>query len=162
MNSHRQTFTHSLTRSLAALAVGASLWIVVPPAQSAAPDEGAPERMQERMREHLQSRLDRLARRLELTASQQSAWSSYVAAVLTPAGAWPQRPGSDADAATLLRFRAELASLHAQKLARVADATAKLQEALSPEQRQVLASAVRKTGWRGGGRPHHAWPGADG
>jgi hypothetical protein len=69
------------------------------------------------------------------------------------AGARPQRPGQDADAATLTRFRAEMAQRRAQHMALMADATSKLQEALDPNQRKVLDEMSRRGGGRGHGGP---------
>lgn len=108
-------------------------------------------KMGERMQLRMKQRLDRMAARLEIKASQQDAWSAYrQARESMMAGARPQRPGQDADAATLTRFRAEMAQRRAQHMALMADATSKLQEALDPNQRKVLDEMSR----RGGGRDH--------
>ncbi|MGO9445525.1 MAG: Spy/CpxP family protein refolding chaperone [Thiobacillaceae bacterium] len=92
-----------------------------------------------RLRMRLSARLDRMADRLEISASQQGAWGAYRAVVIGLAdGSPPTRPAADADAAALLRYRAERAGEMAQTLAKLADATSTLQAALSPEQRAVL------------------------
>ena len=92
----------------------------------------------DRMRERTQARLDALAKRLQINASQQDAWNAYASTIESMFDMRPARPAADADAATIARFRAELAANHARKLPRLADATAKLQEVLDPEQRKTL------------------------
>lgn len=107
--------------------------------------------MRERMQTRMKARLDRMAARLEIKASQQDAWNAFrQARESMMAGAMPQRPAQDADAATLTRFRAEMAKRRAEHMTVMADATAKLQEALDPNQRKVLDEMSR----RGGGRDH--------
>jgi hypothetical protein len=101
-----------------------------------------------RMQARVSARLDRLAARLEIRASQQDAWTAYRTARESLVGTAPQRPARDADAATVLRFRAEMAQRRAQHLRTMADATAKLQEVLDPNQRKVLDEAVRHAGPR--------------
>lgn len=111
--------------------------------------------MRERMQARMSQRLDRLAARLEIKASQQEAWSAYRKVRETAFQNRPQWPGRDADAATLTRFRAEMAQQRAQRMAAMADATAKLQAALEPDQRKVLDEITRSPGPRGqhrGGR----------
>jgi len=61
----------------------------------------------------------------------------------------PQRPGRDADATVLTRFRADMAQQRAQRMASVAEATAKLHAALEPDQRKVLDEITRSAGQRG-------------
>lgn len=106
--------------------------------------------MQEHMRAHLQDRLQRLGDRLEIKASQQPAWQGFVKARLAMADNLPKLPAPDADAATLARHRADAAAQMAKKLAEVADATAKLQQALSPDQSKLLADLMRRQGARPG------------
>jgi hypothetical protein len=55
-----------------------------------------------------------------------------------------KKPGKDADAATIARFRAEQATGFAGKLTRIADATAKLQAALSEDQRKILSQTAQQ------------------
>jgi len=106
-----------------------------------------------RLREHLQAHLERMATRLKINASQQQAWATYAQTVSTAFATRPSRPAADADAAAILRFRASLATTHAQRLTQVADATAKLEQVLSPEQRKTLDEIVRHQGyWH---RHHH-------
>lgn len=110
--------------------------------------------MRERMQTRMKQRLDRMAARLEIKASQQDAWNAYRQARESMiAGAMPQRPAQDADAATITRFRAEMAQRRAQHMALMADATSKLQEALDPNQRKVLDEMSRRGGGRGHGGP---------
>jgi hypothetical protein len=105
--------------------------------------------MLERMRARMSQRLDRLAARLEIKASQQDAWAAYRKTVESTFGDRPQRPARDADAATLTRFRAEMAKVRAQRLSTLADATAQLQKSLDPNQRKVLDEIARSMGSRG-------------
>jgi len=107
--------------------------------------------MRERMQTRMKQRLDRMAARLEINASQQDAWAAFRQAresVMT--GTMPQRPGQDADAATITRFRAEMAKRRADLMIVMADATAKLQEVLDPNQRKVLDEMSRRGGGHGG------------
>lgn len=140
------------THRLAAVAVALTTLAVPPPSQadiggnSAATGENA---RQQQMRGHAQTRLDEMARRLRIDASQQDAWNAYTKAVQStfgPSDAKMERPATNADAATLLRFRASMAERHAKKLTQLADATTKLQEVLNPEQRQTLNEVVRQEG----------------
>ena len=111
--------------------------------------------MRERMQARMNQRLERMAARLEIKASQQDAWSEYRKARESMFGAMRmQRPAADADAATVTRFRAEMAQRRAQHMATMADATAKLQEALEPNQRKVLDEMSRRAGARGEGGKH--------
>lgn len=141
---------NTITRSklgAALFAAGLALAAAVPVA-SAAPGPGAREmtpEMQERMQNRMQARLDRMAQRLEIKASQQDAWQAYVKVhkeQFDPAAM--KAPPKDADAATLARHRADTAAKMAQKLAVLADATARLQEALTPEQAKTLADMTRR------------------
>jgi Spy/CpxP family protein refolding chaperone len=108
--------------------------------------------MRERMQARMAQRLDRMAARLEIKASQQEAWSAYRQARESIFANAPQQlPGPDADAASLTRFRADMAKRRADRMAVMADATAKLQEALEPNQRKVLDEMSRRGGHRGPG-----------
>lgn len=144
---------NTLTATL--VAAGLALAAAVP-AASAAPGPGAREmtpEMQERMQSRLQARLDKMANRLEIKASQQDAWQAYVKVhkeQFDPAAMKP--PAKDADAAAIARHRADMAAKMATKLATLADATAKLQGALTPEQAKTLADMTRHPmGGRHGG-----------
>ena len=113
-----------------------------PPATQMQPDRAAAHK------EMIQRHLDSLASRLEIKASQQSAWQAYAAAVQALIETGAARPGPDADAATLTRDRAERATVFARKLTAVADATARLQGALTQDQRAVLDQVTREAGRR--------------
>lgn len=104
-----------------------------------------------RRAERIEARLERLAERLQIQPEQQAAWAAYAQTVRSVFGEPHARPPADADAPTLLRFRAERAAEHAQKLNQLADATQTLQQALSPEQRETLNELLR----RGMGRHGH-------
>lgn len=108
--------------------------------------------MRERMQTRMKERLDRMAARLEIKASQQDAWTAYRKARESMFAATPQFPAKDADAAAMTRFRAEMAQRRAAHMGVMADATAKLQEALDPNQRKVLDELARHGGGRGPGQ----------
>ncbi len=151
----------TIARSIAAGLLGSAMFITAAPALSQPHGEdhrGArmtqmteadQAQMRERMQTRISQRLDRLAARLEIKASQQDVWDSYRKARTSAFENRPQRPGRDADAATLTRFRADMAQRRAQHLASMADATAKLQDALEPQQRKVLDEIVLHSGARG-------------
>ena len=105
--------------------------------------------MRERMQARMNERFDKLAARLAIKPSQQDAWNAYRKVRTPQFDAMPQRPARDADAATLTRFRAEMAQRRAQHMVAMADATANLQQALEPEQRKVLDEITRNAGPRG-------------
>jgi hypothetical protein len=108
--------------------------------------------MHQHWQEELQAHLDRLAARLEIKASQQNAWQAYSASVRDLFdGAAANRLPPDADAATRARAAADRAGARAQKLARLSDATAKLEQTLDPQQRQVLDEVARRFAHRHGG-----------
>jgi len=102
------------------------------------------EQMHKYMQERMEKHLDRLAARLEIRASQQEAWKAFASAVrATVPAAPPAPPPKDLDAAALARRGADRAADRAKHLEQLADATAKLQQALDPPQREVLNQAAR-------------------
>lgn len=111
--------------------------------------------MRERMQARMSQRLDRLASRLEIKASQHEAWEAYRKVRTSNFETRPQRPARDADAATVIMFRAEMAQRRAQHLTTMAQATANLQQVLEPQQRKVLDQIVREAGARGKRGGHH-------
>ena len=131
----------SITRSkltAALFAAGLALSATLPavPA-SASPGPGMREmtpEMTERMQSRMQARLDKMAQRLEIKASQQDAWQAYTKVHKDMFDGSMKPAPKDADAATIARHRADMAAKMATKLATLADATAKLQGALTPEQ----------------------------
>jgi hypothetical protein len=86
----------------------------------------------------IKARLARMAERLEIKSSQQGAWQTFAKAVEEPLNAPMKKPDANADAATMSRLHADFATAYAKKMVQIADATAKLQEILSPEQRITL------------------------
>jgi hypothetical protein len=100
---------------------------------------------------------DRMADRLEIKASQQNAWQAYTKALEAATEHAAMKPEIKTDAASIARLHAELAAAHAQKLAQIADATAKLQEVLGPEQRKTLDQMAA----HGRGRHGHHFHGGD-
>ena len=156
----------TITRNKLATALfAAGLAIAAAMPASAAPGPGpgmremTPE-MQERMQSRMQARLDKMAERLEIKASQQDAWQAYVKTHKEMFDARPTPPAKDADAATLARHRADMAAKMAQKLTVLADATAKLQSALTPEQAKTLADMTRQP--MGGRHGRHGGRGEQG
>ena len=128
----------------ALLAAGLALAAAAP--ASAMPGPGMREmtpEMQERMQSRMQARLDRMANRLEIKASQQDAWQAYVKVHKEMFDGGIKPAPKDADAAAIARHRADTAAKMAQKLATLADATARLQSALTPEQAKTLADMTR-------------------
>jgi hypothetical protein len=106
--------------------------------------------MAQQMNQHIQEHLDKLAGRLEIKASQEAAWQSFSGAMrdlmtsqMAMARGAHERQGAEPDAATMAREHADHAADHARKLAQVADATAKLEQTLSPEQKQVFDEVAR-------------------
>jgi hypothetical protein len=139
-------------RTLAAVALSAAfmvvgyttVWADPGPASAGDPRQAGAEQRHEWMAARMKARLDTMANRLEIKASQQGAWDSFAKAVSAMPALSIKRPDPDADAATLARFGADRAAAFAAKLAQVADATAKLQAVLTPEQRQTLNQMARK------------------
>lgn len=149
-----------IARILATLMLGGGLVVATTPAFSQTGEPGArggeqrrmdPEKMKERMR----ARTERLAAKLEIQPSQQDAWNAYARvreSMFTPPA---NRPARDADAATVTRFRAEMAQQRAQKMAGLAEATANLQNVLEPAQRKILDEISRRGGRPGMHGRHH-------
>ena len=157
----------TIARAIATALLGSSVLLTSVPALSQHHGEGHQRgarmgqmteadraQMRERMQARVSQRLDRLGSRLEIKASQQDAWEAYRKARTSVFDTRLERPARDADAATVTKFRADMAQRRAQHLATMADATAKLQAALEPQQQKVLDEIVRQAGQRGmrGGR----------
>ncbi|AXK39055.1 Spy/CpxP family protein refolding chaperone [Crenobacter cavernae] len=138
------------SRTLGALALGAALLTAAMPALSQPGPEGAmPHRAfsEADRAAFAQKRLDHMAARLEIKASQQAAWKAYSQVVLDQSKRMgPPLADMKGDAATVLRARAERMNQHAKNLNQLADATARLSAALTPEQRQVLDQTAREHG----------------
>jgi hypothetical protein len=102
------------------------------------------EKMHEHMHEHMKVRLDKLAARLEIKSSQQAVWEEFAKSVEMLADRNAKKPNDDADAATISRYRAERATEFANKLTKISDTTAKLQTALSEDQRKILNQTAHR------------------
>ncbi|MGA7594488.1 MAG: Spy/CpxP family protein refolding chaperone [Gallionella sp.] len=98
----------------------------------------SPQQIQQHIQERMKTRMDRLEQRLEIKASQQDVWDDFAKSIESLPDLNAKKPGDDADAATVARYRANRASEMAGKLTKIADATAKLQASLTPDQRKVL------------------------
>ncbi len=97
----------------------------------------------ELVREHLRVRVDGLHKRLEIQPAQQAAWDDFAAAVKALSERAGQRPAPDADAAALIRFRADRAADLSRRLNAIADATARLEATLTEDKRKLLDQEVR-------------------
>ncbi len=164
MNTVMNSIVRTASGALVAF-VATGLGALAIAADTAQPSSTQSTDLSQRHQQMVQRRLDGAAARLEIKASQQSAWQAYAAAVkdLADVEDLPPRPDAGADAATIARARAERASTHARKLGVVADATARLQSALTPEQKSVLTEITRNAGMRGGpmaGAGKDGWRGA--
>jgi hypothetical protein len=133
------------SRILLAVAIGVSLVVWLTAAARAetlvsAPTHNHAEHGQQLMKDGL----EKMAARLEIKASQQDAWQAYSKAVeaLTPNA--PALPDANATATAMARWRADRVALLARQLAQLADATAKLQDGLTPEQSKTLDQIVRQ------------------
>jgi protein CpxP len=149
-------------RILAAAAVSATLMTGFTLSAHAASDttQQMKQDWAQHRQEHVKVRLAKMANRLEIKSSQQNEWQAYAKVIeeSTNAPHMARVSDADADAATLTRKHADFAAAHARKLAAIADATAKLQSALTPEQRKTLDQMVRHFhphGHRGKHHGHH-------
>src|SRR5208282_2411668 len=137
-----------------AIALGVFLIPTLPSAAMASPNEHSDQKQAspERMHEHMKAELNKLAERLEIKSSQQAAWEEYANSVNALAERSMKKPNDDSDATTISRYRADRASEFAKKLAVIADATDKLQKALTEDQRKILNQVVRQHL-----HEHHGW-----
>lgn len=126
--------------------IAAFLITALPPAAAANPAEHCDTKhaSPEKMHEHMKARLDKLAGRLEIKASQQAAWEEFSKSVEAMAERQANKPSDDADAAAIARYRADRAAGFAKKMAAIADATAKLQAVLTDSQRKILNQESRR------------------
>lgn len=112
--------------------------------------DGQPGHMKEMRAQRLafmQRKLDNMANRLQITASQQPVWDQYKKARMDMMPKHFIRPGPDMNAAQLAQFRAKRAEIMAKKMQRLSEATSRLRAVLNPNQQQVLDEMVR--------HPHH-------
>jgi hypothetical protein len=97
-----------------------------------------------KMHEFMKSRLEKLAARLEIKSSQLAPWDEFAKSVELLSEKHVKEPGLDADAATVMRYRAETAAELARNLASIADSTAKLQAVLTEDQKKILNQASHR------------------
>lgn len=112
--------------------------------------------------EWMKKRLEKAAEHLGIQSSQQEAWQAYVNAIESPvgnAGHDGKRVDQPTDAAGIARRRADFAAAHAAKMMNIANATVRLQDVLTPEQRQKFDRMVAHVHRSG---PRHAQDGHDG
>jgi Spy/CpxP family protein refolding chaperone len=107
-----------------------------------------------RMQERMAKRADALKQKLQITAAQEPAWSSFTSA-MRPA-ARPQRPDRAAMARMTTPERIDqMRAMRTQRIAemdRRSDATKAFYATLSPEQKKVFdAQATRRGGHQGHG-----------
>jgi len=116
------------------------------PALANQPEQDAA-RLQHLRAEDLRAALDAAAERLQIRASQEPDWKSfadaYQAMVASARPGAPPAAQSEESGAALLHLRAERMMHRAQALGKLADAAAKLQKGLDPNQRAVFAQIVR-------------------
>ena len=117
---------------------------------------------EKRQEEFFQRMTERMADRMEIKASQQSAWQAY-AKILESTFAHPaQRPEYKTDAVSISRMYADMAAERAKKLAVIADATVKFQEVLTLDQRKTFDQMVVSFVHRRGGYHGMRHEGGDG
>lgn len=104
----------------------------------------AGDRMMER-HERIKARLERLEGRLEIKPSQQAAWAEFQESVEKLPMKKIGRPGKDADASEIAKFRADRAKVMADRFSRIAETTARLESVLSDNQRKIFDEASRKS-----------------
>jgi LTXXQ motif family protein len=131
---------------LSTMVIGAILTTTFHSVAMAKPSENYDHKQmnQEKMHEHMKARLDKLAERLEIKSSQQAVWEEFANSIEMLADRNVKKPNDDADAAIISRYRAERATEFSDKLTKIADATAKLQAALSANQRKILDQTAHR------------------
>lgn len=113
--------------------------------------------------ERIQARLNYMARQLNITSAQQSAWDSYAKAMTNMANQrWDQNyPGPDASQAAVLKYRSDRAAAHSKTLNELSQATAKLEAVLTAEQKQQF-NYIDAYGYGHGSRGGSGGPGGPG
>lgn len=111
--------------------------------------------------EWMKKRLEKAAEHLGIQPSQQEAWQAYVNAIESPIGNGDAGKPADrpTDAAGIARLRADFAAAHAARMMNIANATARLQDVLTPEQQKKFNRMVAHAHRPG---PRHAPDGHDG
>lgn len=171
MITSRQRFLAAALLASAAFAASAQTPPPAPmpqtgPAASAAmeqrPGHGHDGKSVERFQERRAKHLDELKSQLKLDASQQAAWSNFVAATQPPArGPRPDR--AEFEKLTMPQRLDRMQALqadHAAMFARRNDATRALYVALKPEQQKMFDARTLRSGGPGspethGGPRHH-------
>jgi hypothetical protein len=141
-----KSFRPFIARNIASAAVAVSLLAASAPVLSQPETPKDPAARQAQMHKRTQAHLQQMAKRLKISDAQQAAWTEYTRTVESLFDERPTPPPADADAVALTRLRADQAAKQAQKLTQLADATARLSEALTPEQRKILTEMVRREG----------------
>ena len=110
-----------------------------------------------KMQERIAKRFADLKQKLQITAAQEGAWSSFTNAMKP--GARPQRPDRDAMARMTTPDRIDqMRALRNQRIAeqdRRGDATKAFYAVLTPAQKQVFDAETLRRGHRGHGGRHH-------
>ncbi len=155
MNPHIKPFKQ-FTRLAVVVCLGMSVaaWAADNAAGAAPAKTEAKQDRAKHRQEMIKRMTERMAARLEIKASQQGAWQAYTKTLEAAFAPPPARPEGKTDAASMTRAHAEMAALRAQKLAQIADATAKLQEVLTPDQRTTLNQMVEHAMRRHMGHRH--------
>lgn len=112
-----------------------------PQEQRMAPGNGQNPDFRQMLRERIQTRMDTLAARLELKASQQAVWREFVHAVLKVADIRVKQPGPNATAAQVAHYRAKRARKLANVLEHIARKTDRVEAILTPDQRAIFDKA---------------------
>lgn len=132
------------------LAGAAAVWAAPAETKQSASQDWGKERQ-----ERFKQLTDHMANRLEIKASQQAAWQAFTKSLQAAVESAVKKPETKSDAASIARMRADMAMERAQRLAQIADATAGLQEVLTPDQRATLDQMAAKFAGRRGG--HHGF-----
>ena len=93
----------------------------------------------------IKARLEKLGGKLAIQPAQEAAWGAFEDSVESLPMKGMKRPGRDADATSIAQFRADRAKAMAEKFAKIADATAKLESVLSEDQRRIFDEASHRS-----------------
>lgn len=132
----------AIAASFAALVAASGAALAVTSADAGTAMKAVPAERKAEMEKHRQEFFkhmsDRMADRLEIKSSQQGAFQTYTAALQAAMTPPASHPDYKTDAAGIARMNADRAAEHARRLASIADATAKFQGVLSPDQRKTF------------------------
>lgn len=90
------------------------------------------------MEKYLKTKLNELSEHFEIKSSQHAAWNEYTRLIEMLSEQHVKKPSDDADATTISRYRAEMATVFPKELSRIAKATSKLLKALTDDQQKIL------------------------